>query len=111
SRHGSVKLHWMCSNVAGRIDLGSAFAPLLEAQKDVVLDLDVPGEVVLTRLEHGTRGGCRVPAALHLDGVEERPVSYVIARVDLPANDIARPEVHETVRTGSDRLEIRGRLA
>src|SRR5262249_22268392 len=100
-RVGEVTLDVL--DVAGRIDLGSAFAPLLETLKNVVLDLNPPSQCVLTRLEYGARGGGGVTAALHLDAVEEGAVGHVVARIDLPANDIARPEVHEAVGAGSDR--------
>src|SRR6266545_3258798 len=98
-------------DVAGRDDLRAALAALLEALEDVVLDLDVPGEVVLAGLEHGPRGGGGVAAALHLDRVEERPIGDVIVRVDLAADGVAGLEVDEAIRPGADRFEIRRRLA
>jgi len=68
----------------GRPDLDASLAALLEAQEDVVLHLHVPGVVVLTGLQHGAGGRGRVAAALHLDGVEERPVRLVVRRVIAP---------------------------
>ena len=97
-------------DAAGRIDLGSPLAALLQPPQDIVLHLDVPGEVELAGLQHGPgrRGG--VPAALHLDRVEERPVGRVVVGVDVAAHDVARPEVDELVGPGADRLEVGRRL-
>ena len=44
--------------------------PFSRRMQDLVLDLHVPGEVVLAGLQHGARRRDRVAAALHLDGVE-----------------------------------------
>src|SRR5207249_11490053 len=52
-----------------------------------------------------------VPPPLHLDRVEERSVRDVVARVQLPAHDVAGFEVHEAERPGADGLEIGRRLA
>ena len=62
-------------------------------------------------LQH--RAGSRhdVAAALHLHGVEERPVRDVIARVELRPDRVAGLEIHVPVRPGAHRLEIGGRLA
>ena len=53
-------------------DVGAALAALLEALEDLVLDLHVPGVVVLAGLDDRARRPDRVAAALHLDLVEER---------------------------------------
>ena len=80
-RIGEVALDVL--GVAGGPDVDPALAALLEPPQDVVLHLQVPGVVVLAGLQHRARGGRRVAAALHLDGVEERPVGHVVARVQL----------------------------
>ena len=105
---GEVELDVL--DAAGRIDLGAALAALLEAAEDVVLDLHVPGEVVLAGLQHRPRRRGGVAPALHLEGVEEGPVGHVVARVELAAHDVARLEVDEAVGAGADRLEVGGRL-
>src|SRR2546425_5759787 len=76
------------------------------ALEDLVLDLHVPRVVELARLDDRARRRDRIPAALHLDGVEERPVRYVVARVELGPDDVARLEVREAERPGADGLEV-----
>ena len=90
---------------------GLALAALLEAQQDLVLDLHVPGEVVLAGLQHRARRRDGVAAALHLDRVEVRPVRHVVVGIDLAADHVARLEVDEHVGAGADRLEVGRRLA
>ena len=88
-----------------------ALAALLQPLQDLVLDLQVPGEVVLAGLQHRARRRDGVAAALHLDGVEERPVGLVVVRVDHARHHVARLEVLELVGAGADRLEVGRRLA
>ena len=88
-----------------------ALAALLEALQDLVLDLHVPGVVVFAGLDHGARRRDRVAAALHLDGVEVRPVGHVVVGVDLAADHVARLEVDELVGAGADRLQVGRRVA
>ncbi len=108
-RVGEVALHVL--GVAGGPDVDAPLAALLHAPQDVVLHLQVPGVVVLAGLQHRARGGGRVAAPLHLDGVEERAVGHVIGGVRLPPHRVARLEVDEAVRSGPDRLQVGGRLA
>ena len=111
SVHGSVLLSWMCSMKPASLMIDAALAALLQAREDLVLDLHVPGEVELAGLQHGARRRHRVAAALHLDGVEVRPVLDVVVRVDHAGHHVARLEVLEHVGTGADRLEVGRRLA
>src|SRR6266851_4009688 len=78
-------------------DVDAAPAPLLHAPEQVVLDLHVPGEVVLADLDHRARGGHGVAPALHLQPIEERPVRLVVGGEDLRPNEIAGLEIHEAV--------------
>src|SRR5207249_6391776 len=59
-------------------DVETALAALLHPPEHVVLDLHVPGEVVLAGLDHRALGGHGAAAALHLEPIEERPVRFVI---------------------------------
>ncbi len=68
---------------AGRDD-DAALAALLQPHEDLVLDLEIPGEVVLAGLQHRARRRYRIAAALHLDAVEMRPVRLVVGRIDHP---------------------------
>ena len=111
SVHGSVLLSWMCSMLPPGDDVGLALAALLHALEDLVLDLQVPGVVVLAGLDDRARGRDRVAAALHLDGVEVRPVGHVVVRVELAPDDVAGLEVDEPVGAGADRLQVGRRLA
>ena len=95
----------------GHPDVYPSLAPLLEPTQDVVLDLHVPGVVVLACLEHCARRRGRIAAALHLQRVEERPVGDVVAGVHLGADQVARPEVDEAVGPGADGLEVGGGFA
>ena len=70
----------MCSMLPPAVISDLALAALLEAQQDLVLDLQVPGEVVFAGLQHGARRRDRVAAALHLDRVEIGPVRHVVVR-------------------------------
>ncbi len=92
-------------------DVHFALAARFHALEHFVLNLQVPRVVVLARLQYGTRGRGRVAAAFHLDGIEERAVRHVVIHVDFAAHDVARLEVNEFVRPGTDRLEIGRRLA
>src|SRR5438046_2544472 len=69
-------------NELGGAGRGHEYAPLpalLESSQNVVLRLDVPGEIVFAGLQHcaGRRDG--VTASLHLQRVEERAVGPVVA--------------------------------
>ena len=64
-RIGGVELDVL--DVAAGRDVDLALAALLQALKDLVLDLHVPGEVVFAGLQHRARRRHRVAAALHLD--------------------------------------------
>ena len=88
-----------------------ALAALFQAHENLVLDLQVPGEVELAGLQHGARRRDRIAAALHLDGVEMRPVLHVVRRVDDAGHHVARLELLELVGTGADRLEVGRRIA
>src|SRR5262249_27700870 len=98
-------------DVAAGDDIGSALAALLEALEDLVLDLHVPGVVVLAGLDDRTRRADSVPATLPFDLIEEGPVGHVIVLVDLAADDVAGLEIDELERSGTDGLEVRRRLA
>ena len=88
-----------------------SLAALFHPHKNLVFDLQVPGEVIFAGLQH--RACCRdsIAAALHLDGVEVRPVGFVIVHVDLARDEIAWLEVLELVGAGADRLEVGRRVA
>ena len=62
---GVVELH-VLDAAAGRDD-DVALAALLQPLEDLVLDLQVPGEVVLAGLQHRARRRDGIAAALHLD--------------------------------------------
>ena len=61
-------------DVAALHDMGAALAAGLHALEHLVLDLQVPGVVVLAGLQHGARGRDGIAAAFHLDRVEEGAV-------------------------------------
>ncbi len=111
SFHGSVLLSSICSTLPPPKILAWPLPPVFEALQQFVLDLHVPGEIVFAGLQHRPRRRHRIAAALHLDRVEIGAVRHVIVRVDLAADDVARLEVDEHVRTGADRREICRRLA
>ena len=79
-RIGDVELDEL--DVAAGNDVGLALAALLHALEHLVLDLQVPGVVVLAGLQHRARRRGGVAAALHLDRVEEGPVRHVVVLVD-----------------------------
>src|SRR5256886_10807459 len=93
----------------GRVD--AAPPALLHPSEDVVLDLHIPGEVVLPALDHGAGGGHGIAAALHLEAVEERPVGPVVAGVQLRPDRVTRLEVDDAIRPGAHGLEVGGGLA
>ena len=95
---------------AGRID-GLALAALFQPQQDVVLDLDVPAEIIFAGLDDRARGRHRVAAALHLQRVEVRAVRHVVVGKELAADHVARLELDEFIGTGADRGEVVRRLA
>ena len=101
---GGVELDVL--DVAAERHRRRALAALFEAQQDLVLDLQVPGEVEFAGLQHGARRRDRIAAALHLDRVEIGPVRHVVVVVDLAAHHVARLEVDELVGAGADRLEV-----
>src|SRR5262249_25163814 len=96
-------------NAAALGNMDAAFPASLETLEDFVLDLHVPGVVVLAGLQHsaGRRDG--IAAALHLDGIKVWPVRRVVIWVEFTPHYIARIESDELVGTGADRLEV-GRL-
>ncbi len=108
-RIGRVELDVL--DIAAVRHVGLALAALFQPQQDLVLDLQVPGVVVFAGLQHGACRRDRVAAALHLDGVEVRPVRHVVVRIEFAAHHVARLEVDEPVRAGADRLEVRRRVA
>ena len=108
-RIGGVELDVL--DVAAGRDDAAALAALLEAQKDLVLDLHVPGKVVFAGLQHGPRRRDGIAAALHLDRVEMRLVVHVVVRIDHAGDHVARLEVLEHVGAGADRLEVGRRVA
>src|SRR5207249_11098351 len=107
-RIGVVELDVL--NIAARCDIGLAPAALFHALEVLVLDLQVPGEVVLAGLDDGAGGRVGVAAALHLDGVEVRAVGHVIGRVQLALDEVAGLEVGEPVGPGAHRLQAGRRL-
>src|SRR5262249_6247296 len=94
-------------------DLSASFgvAGVFEFDKDFVLDLHIPGIVVLAGLNHRARRRYGVAAAFHLDRVEIRPVGDVVGRIAFALYQIARRELDKPVRTGSHRLHVRWSLA
>ena len=113
SVHGSVLLSWMCSIARLWHDLGATpgVAAVFQPDKDLVLDLHVPGVVVLAGLDHGARRRNGVAAALHLDRVEIRPVGDMIGGIALASDHVARFELDKPVRAGADRLQVCRRIA
>src|SRR6266699_1822444 len=67
---------------------GLALASVFEAQQHLVFDLDIPGEVVLSGLNDGSRCRDGIAAALHLDTVEIGPIGHVIVRVELATDKV-----------------------
>ena len=105
-----VELHVCDAPTEGDQDL--ALAALLEPQEYVVLDgADLRRVVVLAGLEHGACCRDRVAAALDLQGVEERPVGHVIARIELGLEQIAGLKIDEAIWARADGLEVGRRLA
>src|SRR5438094_785297 len=80
--------------------------PRLHPPEHVVLDLHVPGEVVLARLDHRARGRHGVAPALHFQPVEEGPVGLVIRGEELGTDEVAGLEIDEAVGACADRPEI-----
>src|SRR5437016_2351857 len=52
-----------------------------------------------------------IPAALHLQTVEKRPVRYVIQRIQFCADQISGSELHMTIWPRADGLEVGWGLA
>src|SRR5437867_3614219 len=107
-RVGEVALNVL--NGAAGHDVDAPPAALLETVEDVVLNLEVPGVVVLPGLQDGAGGGDGVAPALQFERVEERPVGDVVGRVQFGMDRVAGLEVHAAVRPGADRLKVGGRL-
>src|SRR4030095_10992143 len=84
---------------------------LFQPLHDVLIDLGVPGEIELARLEHSSRCGDGISASLQLHRVEEGPVGHVIVRIDLVAHHIPRLEFDDLVRPRAYRLEVIWRIA
>src|SRR5215831_3487212 len=99
-------------DVAPEREVELPLADRFQSHEDVVVDArHVRRIVVGAGLEHGARSGHRVTAALHLDGLEERPVRNVIARIDLGPYEVAGFEVEASIRSSPDRPQVRRRLA
>ncbi len=67
-----VELHMLDAAAVGHQH--ATPAALLETREDLVLDLQVPGEVILPGLQDRARRRDSITAALQLDGVEVRPI-------------------------------------
>jgi len=78
----------------------------LQPGQHLVLDLEVPGQVVFAGLKHRASSRGSVPAALHLDRIEIGPVGLVVVRVDHAGDQVARTELLEQVGACADRLEV-----
>ena len=65
------------------LDATLSIAAVFELEQDLVLDLHVPCKVVLAGLDHRARRRDGIAAALHLDGVEVRPVGHMVGRIAL----------------------------
>jgi hypothetical protein len=89
-----------------------ALTPLVfQPLPDVLIDLDVPGEIELPGLDHGACDGGGIAAAFQLDGVEEGAVGHVIVRVDLKERHIPWLEFDDVVWPGAHGLQIVRRVA
>src|SRR5712691_2956979 len=95
-----------------RCDVKPALAPLLpQPFHDILIHLNVPGEVELPGLEHGPGGGGGVPATLQLHRVKEGAVGHVIVWVDGIQRHIPLRKVDELVWSGAHWLQIIRRVA
>src|SRR5713101_6784254 len=95
-----------------RDDPKRPLTPLLfQPLPDVLIDLDVAGEIVLSGLDDGARGRGGIPAPLQFHRTEEGAVGYVIVRVNLIEGHIPRPEADALIRPGAHRLEVIRRSA
>src|SRR5206468_2400273 len=107
-RIGVVELDVLDATAGCDVDV--ALAALLGSLEDLIRDLEVPGEVVLPRLEHRARRGRGLAAALHLELVEEGTIRDVIGGINLAPTEVAGPEIHEAVGSRPDRLQVGRRL-
>src|ERR1700726_49233 len=89
---------------APRIDHDMASAALLQPLEDLVLDLDVPGVIVLAGLQHGAGSRDRVAAPLHFNSVEVWTIGAMIGGIELSLDEVARIELQEAVGAGTDWL-------
>jgi hypothetical protein len=86
------------------LDLALGIGAVFKFQKYLVLDLRVPGKVEIAGLDHRTGRRHRIPAALHFDGVEIRPVGHVVIAVALAFDEITGREIDEPIGTSSNGL-------
>ncbi len=87
-----------------------ALPALRELVEDGGLDLQVPGVVDVARLERCPSGRGSVAASLELDVLEERLAGVPVQLIGLIRHHVARLEVVDLVRTGTDRLQVAGRV-
>ena len=92
-------------------DAHLALAGALKLGQDFVFHLHVPGIIIFAGLQHRARGRHRVAAALDFHRVEMRPVGDMVVGIELGADDIARLEIDEQIRTGAHRFQVGRRLA
>ena len=107
---GAVELNVFDPAAPQDVDAALGIAAVFQFDEDLVLDLHVPGIVVLAGLDHRARRRHRVAPALHFDRVEIGPVGYMVRGIALALDEITGLEVDKPVGTGSHRLEIRWRF-
>src|SRR5262244_620991 len=108
---GIIDLYVLDRPAWHNLDAAPGIAAVFQPEKDFVLDLHVPRIVVLAGLDHGARRRHGITAALHLDGIEMRPVWHVIERIALAFDQVARFEVDKPIGARPDRLEVCRRFA
>jgi hypothetical protein len=88
-----------------RPDDQPALPALLHLPEQLRLDLQVPREVVLARLQHRTRGRGRIAAALEDDALEVRFPWLAVVLVDGVGHLIIHREALDDERAGPDRVQ------
>ena len=76
-------------DAAAGAELGDTLAARLQLLEDRVVDLEVPGVVVVAGLQDGAAGRGRVAATLQLDVIEEGLVGLAIVLVDRVGDRVA----------------------
>src|SRR5215468_9387325 len=110
SVHGSV---WLSCTWVMRPPKPMATCPLPPCSSRWRTSSSAPhlrGVVVLAGLQHGARGGHRIPSAFDLDGVEEGAAGHMVVGIDLALEQIAGLELDEAIGPGAHGLEVVGRL-